>query len=467
MMPSLSPLPMDVWRELTAPARLPGLTAAGQDMLVRLRGHPAAPHYRDFSGHRLTRVEQWKARWRNYWLQRLASQRSVGTASPPAWVWPWIRRQHGRVAAWPSLRTLEHPWSAVPTMCRADLQDKLHQRVPRDLQTHQLVCFTTSGTTGHPIRVPSLPGVAAAYQALHERALAHHGLRLRAGAGDVGIVLAGYQQRCFTYVSVNPLRGECGLAKINLHPGEWRHPDDRWRYLDALAPELISGDPVSLGELAALPMQHRPRALLTTSMAMADGLRRRLEERFGCAVVNMYSMNEAGPIGVFDEVLNGFLLLQPRLFVEILDTDGRALPEGEYGEVTLTGGINPCLPLLRYRTGDYARLMMTAKGPVLRDLQGRPPVRFRTFAGDWLNNVEITQSLRRFDLCRFALHQHGDGRMSLRIDAEAHGIAELHSPLRQAIHELLGPQPLDIVALVADDKLRQYTSDLAGAACTS
>jgi phenylacetate-CoA ligase len=467
MMPTLSPLPTDIWRELTAPARLPGLTAVGQEMLVRLRSHPAAPYYRDFSGHRLTHIEQWQARWRNYWLQRLATQRIMGTALPPAWVWFWIWRQHRRVAVWPSLRTLARGWSAIPTMCRADLQRALHERVPRDLQTRRLICFTTSGTTGHPIRVPSLPGVAAAYLALHERALTHHGLRLRAGSGDVGIVLAGYQQRCFTYVSVNPLRGECGLAKINLHPGEWRHPDERSRYLDALAPELISGDPVSLGELAALPMRHRPRALLSTSMAMTDGLRRRLGERFDCPVLDLYSMNEAGPIGVFDEALNGFLLLQPRMFVEILDATGHVLPEGEHGEVTLTGGINPCLPLLRYRTGDYARLAMTAKGPVLRDLQGRAPVRFRTFGGDWLNNVEITQSLRRFDLRRFALHQHDDGRLSLRIDADAQDTTVLHCRLRQAIDDLLGPQPLVVVALAADDKLRQYTSDLAGAACTS
>jgi phenylacetate-CoA ligase len=295
---------------------------------------------------------------------------------------------------------LDGDWSS--DVCSSDLH------VPSQLQNERLLCFTTSGTTGHPIRVPSLPRVAADYLALHQRALRHLGVRLQAGAGDVGIVLAGFQRRCFSYVSVNPLRGECGVVKLNLHPAEWRHPDDRARYLDDLRPELVSGDPVSLTELASLPLTHRPRALLSTSMALHDGLRQHLQQRFGCPVADLYSMNEAGPIGVFLPEQQGFALLQPGLHVEIVDERGRPLPEGEHGEVTLTGGFNPCLPLLRYRTGDHARLVRSPQGPVLRDLQGRPPVRLRHHAGHWVNNVDVTQALRPLHLQRFALHQQAD-----------------------------------------------------------
>lgn len=42
---------------------------------------------------------------------------------------------------------------------------------------------------------------------------------------------------------------EAGLAKINLHPDDWRDPDDRARYLDALAPEIVAGDPISFAAL--------------------------------------------------------------------------------------------------------------------------------------------------------------------------------------------------------------------------
>lgn len=457
-------LPPDIWTELTAPSRMPGLSAHGQAMLQRLRAHPFAPRYRDFSGHRLSRTAQWQARIQHVWLRHAPLQRHAGDGALPIWIWPWLWRHRGCVAAWPQASSWRHGWHTLRTTSRADLQADLYRLVPLQRQSADLLCFSTSGTTGHPIRVPSTPMAAAAYQPLHERALALHGVHLQAGPHDVGIVLAGYQARCFTYVSVNPLRGECGLAKLNLFPEEWRHPDDRVRYLDDLRPELISGDPVSLSELAKLPMTHSPRALLSTSMSLSEGLRQQLIQRFACPVLDIYSMNEAGPLAVYMDEAQGHVLLQPGMYVEILDEQGHPQPEGTHGEITLTGGINPCLPLLRYRTGDHARLVMTPWGPTLRDLQGRPPVRFLASDGRWVNNVELTQLLRRFNLQRFTLHQHADHSLRLRVISTVDDLHVLHGHLRQALSSLLGEQPLHIETLQAQDKVRQYTSDLAPSA---
>jgi phenylacetate-CoA ligase len=451
----------DDWRELTSVQRLPGLSAHGQAMLLRLRTHPAAPHFRDFSGHRLSPADLKRARQQHEWLRHAHVQSHAGDTAPPLWVWPWLWRHCGRVAQWPSWWQGWRGWSHLPTMSRADLQSNLRRHVPLHLQGPDLLCFSTSGTTGHPIRVPSTPLAAAAYQPLHERALALHGVALEAGRGDVGMVLAGHQQRCFTYVSVNPQRGECGLVKLNLFESEWRNPDDRACYLDDLQPELISGDPVSLSELARLDMQHRPKALLSTSMSLSLGLRERLALRFSCPVVDIYSMNEAGPLAVWLEAAQGHVWLQAGMHVEILSADGQPLPEGEWGEITVTGGINPCLPLLRYRTGDHARLVMTAWGPTLRDLQGRPPVRFKAACGRWVNNVELTQSLRHFDLQRFAIHQHADLSLHMRIATTTPNEAALHGQVRLALNTLLGPLPLQIEQLLAQDKVRQYTSELS------
>jgi phenylacetate-CoA ligase len=200
-------------------------------------------------------------------------------------------------------------------------------------------------------------------------------------------------------------------------------------------------------------------------MALSEGLRQRLEERFTCPVVDLYSMNEVGPIAAYVAAARGHVLLQPRLYVEILGRDGDVLPEGELGEVTVSGGINPCLPLLRYRTGDQARLVHTAWGPTLCDLQGRPPVRFLGADGRWINNVELTQALRHLPLRRFALHQHADQSLQLRVDEGLSTLprGSLDAALRGALRGLLGDVPLRIEVLCADDKRVQYTSDLAHA----
>lgn len=447
-------------RELFSPARLPGLSAQGRALLRRLREHPQAPRFRDFSGHRLGLAERWQARARQAWWQRHAAPDWLPGEPLPAWVSPFIARCAREVDAHAGKGA--KPFEHLPTMDRQALATRLAAHVPRGRPLDQLICFSTSGTTGHPLRVPSHPRVACDYFAQHRRALALFGIVPKAGTGEVGIVLAGFQQRCFTYVSVNPLQGECGLAKINLHPAEWRHPADRAAYLEAMAPELISGDPVSLAELLRLGLRHRPRALLSTSMALSAGLRAELEATFACPVLNLYSLNEVGPVAVEVPARGGFVPLQPRLLIEVVDDAGRPLPPGERGEITVTGGFNPWLPLLRYRTGDHGSLVRTAQGLLLQGLEGRAPVRFRGADGRWHNNIEVTRAMAPFALVRYALHQRADGQLVLRVDA-AEPLAPLAPRLRESLTALFGPTPVEITALQADDKVRQYTSALAGA----
>ena len=227
-----------------------------------------------------------------------------------------------------------------------------------------------------------------------------------------------------------------------------------------IGPKLISGDPVSLAELLRVGMRHRPRALMSTSMMLSPGLSDALQAAFDCPLLDLYSLNEVGPVAVKLPALDGFALLQPRLLIEIVDDEGRALSPGQRGEITVTGGFNPWLPLLRYRTGDFAQLVVTPQGLLLRDLEGRAPVRFRSAGGEWLNNIEVTRSLASVALTRYALHQSANGMLHLKVDA-TEPLATLAPKLRAALKALLGDRArLKIEALSADDKVKQYTSDL-------
>ena len=195
-------------------------------------------------------------------------------------------------------------------------------------------------------------------------------------------------------------------------------------------------------------------------MTLLPGLRARLEQRFACPVLDLYSLNEAGPVAVWDPATGGHVLLQPRLLVEILDpaTD-RVLPPGERGEITLTGGFNHYLPLVRYRTGDHAALAPGTPEPTLLGLVGRPPVRFRTVAGTWLNNVDLTHALGPFALSQFALHQGVDGALRLTF----HGPHADPNQLRATLLGVFGAdQPLKLQSVPTfEGKTVQYTSDLA------
>ena len=432
--------------------RFPLLGEGGRRMLQFLREHPSAPIFRNQSGNKLTAADLEAV---------LAFEREVAAAPAPewtpgkrpAWVADFARRC---LAAVPHYRRrgMAGEFEQLPTISRADLSRDIAAFVPDDLPIDRLIQFRTSGTTGHLLLVASHPRVAASYLSLYRRALRHFGIELRHGPDRVGVVLVGFQRRCFTYVSVTPQLGESGLAKINLHPDDWRDPEDRARYLDALDPEIYTGDPVSFVELSSLPLRTRPRALLSTSMALLPETRRLLEERFACPVVDVYSLSEAGPVAFAAEGV--WHLLQHRLFIEVLDDAGRPVAPGQPGEVTLTGGFNAWLPLLRYRTGDTAALVLHGREPRLAGLAGRRPVRFRAAGGEWLNNIEVTHALGRFALAQWALHQHADGRLELRTSGGD------PAELGRALAELFGTGASIQVDVGADfdGKVRQYTSDL-------
>ncbi|MBL8058871.1 MAG: hypothetical protein JNK29_19355 [Anaerolineales bacterium] len=438
--------------------RFPGLSAAGRAMLERLRTHPHAPRYTAASGHRLTPEA----------LRAVRAFEAELRAAPPGWAPGAYPAWLADFVAWcfrevPFYRRYGEPparFEDIPVCDRSDLSREPWAFVPDDQPLAGLIVHATSGTTGHPLKIISHPLAGGLYTPLIKAALEPAGVRLSSGAGDVACVLVGWQRQSFTYPSVTPQQGEAGHLKLNLHPDDWRHPDDRVRFLDNLNPEIYTGDPVAFAELMQLPLRSRPKALVSTAMALLPGLRRRLQERFGCPVVDLYSMNESGPIAA--RAADGpFALLHHRLYVEVLDAAGAPAPAGGRGEVVLTGGFNPFLPLLRYRTNDHAALAFQGRQPLVVDLEGRPPVLFRAATGGVLNTLDVTAALKPLALPQFQLHQAADGALRLRL----RGAEALAAPARAALLDLFGQAQALTVESLPDaagpgDKVMQYTSEL-------
>jgi phenylacetate-CoA ligase len=436
--------------------RYPTLSPDGARLLQRLREHPHAPLFRNQSGNRLTSSDL--KRVRVFEREVLAASIGAQSEAEATWLPELLERCYREVPFYRATGGAPRRLSDVPTVSRADLARDIARFVPDSAPIERLINFRTSGTTGHPLLVASHPQVAASYLAFHKRALARFGVTLSASSGEVGVVLLGHQRKCFTYVSVTPSMGEAGLVKLNLHPGDWRRPEDRASYLEDLAPEVLAGDPISFEALLELGVALRPRALLSTSMALPPGLRAALEAAFACPVLDLYSLNEAGPVAVFDPRLGGHVLLQHGMLVEVLDPVGRGLPPGERGEITLTGGFNFCLPLLRYRTGDYAALELRAGQPVLVGLEGRAPVRFRSAQGELLNNIEVTHAFKELPLRQYQLVQRADGSLLLRLRDAARHAGEASARLRELFGE---QQVIDVEELGdSDGKLSQYRSEL-------
>lgn len=438
---------------LTDAERFPLITDNGRKLLKWMREHPQAPRYTAQCGNRLT--AEYLRRVHEYEAELNSAPKGWPQGGFPPWLPDFVEKCFHDVPFYRRYGAQPADFHDIPTTGRADLSREIWSFVPDSLPLDDLIIYATSGTTGHPLTIPSHPVVGACYTPLLKAALAMKGIELKSGRGQVGCVLAGYQKRAYTYPSVTPPQDEAGHLKLNLHPDDWRDPDDRARFLDDCNPELYTGDPIAFAELMKLPLQTRPRALISTAMTLLPGLRQQLEAHFSCPVLDVYSMNESGPIAVAHDGVH--VLLQHRLYIEILDSDGTPCPPGARGEVTLTGGLNFYLPLLRYRTNDYASLGWRDDQPVLIGLEGRPPVLYRGANSQVINNLDVTGALKHLALPQFTLHQAADGSLQLKVRRSHVDLSQI----RAALLALFGPDQILAVKEVESlgDKVIQYTSD--------
>jgi phenylacetate-coenzyme A ligase PaaK-like adenylate-forming protein len=186
-------------------------------------------------------------------------------------------------------------------------------------------------------------------------------------------------------------------------------------------------------ESILLSTDYVPRAIAKT-----------LEEVWGCRVFNHYGMTEMGlGGGVECEALDGYHLREADLYFEVVDRQtGEVCSDGALGEVVFTTLTRRGMPLIRYRTGDIARIIPQPCpcGSSLR--------RMERVGGRWDGAVrlgpECTLTLSDMDEALFRLtglldyrvtvSKRRDGRFRLHIDVHR---AEGGSPTDREVLRML------------------------------
>jgi phenylacetate-CoA ligase len=269
--------------------------------------------------------------------------------------------------------------------------------------------------------------------------------------------LVAYRGAYTTAIVVAYLQ-EAGCVRVNLRDEDWRLLHDRQVYLERWHSDVVLGDPVALSALECVRLPQPPRVLVSSVMSLSDGLTSQLVARYGSPVLDLYALTEAGIVAV--KTAGGHRVLPHDLYVEILDENDEPCPAGCRGEVTLTGGRNPFLPLLRYRTGDFAALAWQDGQALLIGLEGRQPVAFATSSGRVIHSMEITRALRPLQLVQFHLWQDAQGHF----DFGYRGAVD-PDQLRSLLLDVLGPSTsLEITTIAPHStprKIHQYLSHCA------
>ena len=126
-------------------------------------------------------------------------------------------------------------------------------------------------------------------------------------------------------------------------------------------PETYIGFPVTLLSLARLYGKDFPvKRALVSGDACPAGIMEELEMALGSKLYPHYGSRECGLGGaVTCPAFEGMHLRENHIIPEIIDEQGNVLPDGEYGELVLTTIGADAMPLIRYRTGDFTRILPT------------------------------------------------------------------------------------------------------------
>lgn len=402
-------------------------TPEQSQFLDSLLEHPCAPTYNHKSSDMLNqrslqRVEEFE---RNVWAQTFWKPDGY-----PDWLEAFLERVCSTVPFYREQGRPSKVFEAIPTLAREVVREEPWSLVPDNLALQDLTVYTTSGTSGTKLSIPTHPVVSSMLLVLMEKLLFKEaGVNLRRGTGEVALALICCQEQTMTYPSLSHYLVGAAFLKVNLREQCWRDPAHRGEFLLAHNPGVLTGDPHSFAELAKLVPELRPEAMISSAVALHPGLKSELEKTFQCPVFDVYSLTEARFIAatVGDDRLE---LLSPDLYVEILGPDEQPMAEGSVGEITLTGGRNPYFPLLRYKTGDRGALRYIGGQPYLEKFEGRAEVYLANSSGERVPTLDVVHALRSQPLVGFSLEQDSHKSVKFRYAGDVEP-KELEEPLRQ------------------------------------
>jgi phenylacetate-CoA ligase len=224
-------------------------------------------------------------------------------------------------------------------------------------EIERVVTLQTSGTTGDSKRV-----FFTAQDLESTVDFFHHGMSTMVGAGDTVIVFLPGERPD----SVGDLLAR-GLARLGVQSVIFGPIRDtaaaREEIMRHRSPCLV-GIPTQILALAraagseTIPKGWVQSVLLSTDY-VSTAIEAELERLWGCRVFTHYGLTETGlGGGVECEAGDGYHLREADLYTEIVDpVTGLPAAEGSEGEVVFTTLTRRGMPLIRYRTGDRARML--------------------------------------------------------------------------------------------------------------
>lgn len=364
----------------------------------------------------------------------------------------------------------------LPLLDKATIRE--HSNELRARNAGELARFNTGGSSGEPLIFYLGKDRVSHDVAAKRRATRWWGVDI----GDPELVVWGSPIELGTQDRVRLWRDR--IFRSELLPAFEMSATNLDRFVDrirSVRPKMLFGYPSSLA-LIARHARDNGIALndlgisvaFVTSERLYDDQRTDIEAVFGCPVANGYGGRDAGFIA--HQCPQGSLHITAEdIVVEVVDSDGRAVPPGEDGEIVVTHMHTADFPFVRYRTGDVGALAVDdcacGRGlPVLARIEGRTTDFVVAQDGTILHGLSLIYVLRDLDsVGEFRIEQESLERTTVELvprgvldEATKSGIvARFRERLGQGVDVQL--KEVSTIAREKSGKFRYVVSHVDGA----
>jgi len=256
---------------------------------------------------------------------------------------PFYRQLYGGAALPASMEA----FSRFPTVHAGDLTARGYQMLcVSQSEIARIVTLRTSGTTQAPKRVYFTRDDVDLTLDFFE-----NGMKTLGGSGDRALILFPAKAP----ESVGDLLSEA-LRRLGMTVC-CEEGDGAVRRLLCEPVDIVCGSASRLLGVASGTRGVPIRAVLSSSEPLSEDGRAALQSAWRCRVFDHFGMTETGYGGAVEcEAHEGMHIRENDLYFEVIDGDGRRLPDGTPGELAVTTLTRRGMPLIRYRTGDRAVL---------------------------------------------------------------------------------------------------------------
>jgi phenylacetate-CoA ligase len=340
-----------------------------------------------------------------------------------------------------------------PVLSKEEIRRNPSGFLADDLNRENCLDIKTSGSTGTPLTLVANRGGVRHWYALFEaRWRQWHEVNKHHRWATLGgqMVARPGRKRPPYWVWNRPMR-QLYLSAYHITPSTVAD------YVGAMRDycvEYLLGYPSAIFELAREARNHgiecpHLKVVISNAEPLLREQREMIGTAFSCLVRDTYGMAEM--VAAAGECENGTLHIWPEAgVIEVLDDDGKPVPDGEVGRLVCTGLLNEAMPLIRYDVGDRGALAPPNEGcpcgrslPIIRFIEGRLDDVVFTTDGRRIGRLD---TVFKADLpIRLAqIIQEVNGRLIVKVVPDSSFNGSVGEEIRRRLRARVGKMEIDL-----------------------